>query len=767
MKIKRSSIVLAAFLLAAPGQGSEQSVKIRAAHGLPYIAESGRPDLVYQDNQGRMFLSAREGTSGIGSGRITSVRGDDRGRLWIAWQTEGRTRDQVFLGKRPHGQLLKKLRLSRGIRGTHHSPHLDVDATGRPWVVWVNSQPGGHRLLVTQGTSGRQNAITPIGNPVFSPHILVDVLGRPWVFWVGRGQGPHDAVFFSRCEQGTWSEPEPLTTRPAVPHFHPNAALNDRGFPAVIWSGFDGEDYELYWTSWENGRWAETEQVTDNRDFSDAQPSLVSLQQASLVVAWTQAGPEGNRILWSQRLNNSWQPPVPLTGPGRHSRSPRLVSQADMLALSWEDGDQLSVQSLSLTAAPPPRLPEEEVALRVRASDLEQSSFIAFGDSITYGAMNGPFQGIGYPPRLHDLLGDLYFDPVVINRGMPGENTWEAVSRIGPVLTSDLALFLLLMEGTNDVSWLNYSLDTTAFNLRQILVTALDMGGFPLISTIPPRAARRWNETIIQRTEELNNKIADLAEELEIMFVDNFTAFIDFPAAAGGHEALISDDNLHPNDLGYQVMAETWYQQIRILPFPPISLQAEKIERDHSIRLTWEDDPRILPATSLVSYRVYRQRLGSSILSPIALVSAPANEFLDRNVILDYDYLYVLSSLNSGGIEGPLSDPVVSVRLAPFPPENIETEYVLNRAFLHQEHINHIRWEVNPENEGIHTIASYNIYRKIKGQNDELFELLIVVPADQHEYLDRNLEGKEAAESYFYGISAVDSEGRESDIAKD
>jgi len=249
--------------------------------------------------------------------------------------------------------------------------------------------------------------------------------------------------------------------------------------------------------------------------------------------------------------------------------------------------------------------------------------------------------------------------------------------------------------------------------------------------------------------------------------VDNFGAFIDFPAGSGGHEALISDDNLHPNDLGYQVMAETWYQQIRILPFPPISLQAEKIGRDHSIRLTWEDDPRILPATSLVSYRVYRQRLGSSILSAIALVSAPANEFLDRNVILDYDYLYVLSSRSSRGIEGPMSDPVVSVRLAPFPPENIQTEYVLNRAFLYQEHINHLSWEVNPENEGIHVIASYNIYRKIKGQNDELFELLSVVPAGQHEYMDRNLEGKEVAESYFYGISSVDSEGRESAIAKD
>ena len=157
---------------------------------------------------------------------------------------------------------------------------------------------------------------------------------------------------------------------------------------------------------------------------------------------------------------------------------------------------------------------------------------------------------------------------------MPGENTWEAVSRIGPVLTENLALYLLLMEGTNDVSWLDYSLSTTAFNLRQILGTALDMGVFPFISTIPPRAGSRWKQIIIDRTAELNGLIEDLAGELKVMLVDNGGAFLDFPPSSGGHEALISDDNIHPNNLGYQVMAETWYQQIRRLPFPPASLVA-------------------------------------------------------------------------------------------------------------------------------------------------------------------------------------------------
>jgi len=713
-----------------------------------------------------MYLSARDNASGIGPGRIRAAQKDGRERLWIVWETENWNRNQVFLGKRKHGQPLKSQRLSRGMAGSHHSPHLDVDAADSPWVVWVHSLAGRHRLLVSHGSGGRIEAAIPFGKPVFSPHILIDILGRPWLFWVGQG-ARHDAVFFTRRENGTWSEPGPLTHRDAVPHIHPSAALNERGFPTVVWSAFDGEDYELYLTSWEGGQWAQTEQVTDDRGYSDAQPVLVCHQQTSLVLAWTRAGPGGNTILWSRRLNGGWQPPVPVTGPHSRSRSPRLVSQGDKLALGWDDSGQVSVLPISLAVTSFPPLPEEAGDMHVHSPSLERSSFVAFGDSITYGSMNGPYQGVGYPPRLHELLGDLYSDPVVINRGIPGENTWEAVSRIGPVLFRDLALYLLLMEGTNDVSWLDYSLSTTAFNLRHILVTALDMGVFPLISTIPPRAGNRWKEIIIQRTEDLNSKIFALAEDLHIMLVDNSSAFLDFPAASGGHEALISDDNLHPNDLGYQVMAETWFQQIRVLPFPPRPLQAEKSGRDRSIHLTWEDDPRILPSTELVSYRIYRRTLDFGSLIPIALVPSTEKEYQDRNVDLDNDYLYLLSSLNALDIEGPLSNFVISVRLDPFPPQDVESETLINMTFLYREYINRVTWEANPQNEGVYVIASYNIYRKIKGQQDEQFQLMAVVPAGQTEYLDRNLGSEEDAENFFYGISAVDSEGRESTIAKD
>jgi len=121
MKRKISGIVLTALLLAAPGQASEQPLKVNAVHGIPYIAGNGQPDLVYHDARGRMYLSARDNASGIGPGRIRAAQKDGRERLWIVWETENWNRNQVFLGKRKHGQPLKSQRLSRGMAGSHHA----------------------------------------------------------------------------------------------------------------------------------------------------------------------------------------------------------------------------------------------------------------------------------------------------------------------------------------------------------------------------------------------------------------------------------------------------------------------------------------------------------------------------------------------------------------------------------------------------------------------------------------------------------------------
>jgi lysophospholipase L1-like esterase len=761
------STALAVLLLTSPAPASDQGILSRpGVRGIPYVGADGTPDLAYSDDRGHLFLSTRAQDSGLGPGLLRAARSDEHGRLWLVWDSPRPAGDQVFLGRKRTSGVPVTFRLSDGLIGSHHSPHMDLGAGGRPWTVWVNDRAGRHILLAGHGSQGRVTIVLRSESPVYAPRIVVDILNRPWVFWVGRGPR-HDAVFCSHREGGRWTAPRRLSRRPAVPNFHPSPALNEWGFPAVAWSAFDGRDYELFFSSWQHGGWTPPERITRNRDLADAEPTLVYHQGTIPVLAWTQAGPQGPCVMLTHRQHTTWERPIRLTATHSAGRSPMLVSQGTTLALGWRDGDRICVRALNL--AHPPRFfdpLQPAPPLSTRSAELEDSTFIAFGDSITFGAMNGPYQGTGYPPRLEALLRDLFPDPAVINRGVPGEATWEAVSRIHHVLATDLALYLLLKEGTNDVSSLSYSLDTTAFNLEHILNAALDRGMFPLISTIIPRAGSRWTATAKQRTIALNAKIVDLAEKRVLMLADTYTAFINFPPESGGHEALISGDELHPNNLGYQVMAETWFTKIKAIPYPPTEIQAEKSERTQSVLLTWAQDPKIIPETGLQQIRIYRKRLPSGALVPMALVPASRTDYEDSIANLERDYLYLLSSLNGFGIEGPLSDPVKAVRIEPFAPLQIRSRVEVNYSFLAREYINIISWQENPENLDRFTISGYRIYRKTQGQPDENFVFLGQVASDSLTYWDRGLTSEDEADSFVYGISAVDSLGRESPIGK-
>ncbi len=695
------------------------------------------------------------------TGQIRAIKTDSRARLWLAWETAARNTSQVFLGIGDSGRLVKRFQMSRGLKGMHHSPDLDLDVGERPWLVWINSWDSQHRLLVVEGPEGPVWTLGNFRDPVFAPRIVVDRLGCPWVFWVGRGI-TFDTVFFSVRKGGQWSEPASLAHAISGPAIHPSAAINEMGYPTVVWSAFDGQDYEIFFSSWNGTAWSQSLQITRNKRLSDAQPVLVYFQNVTPVLAWTQAGPEGNSLLLTSRSDGTWQAPRALIPSSSRSRSPRLVTQAHHLAFSWSENDQFFIKKVNLNAPPEFFAPIPATLIHIQSPHLEVNSFVAFGDSITYGSMNGPFQGKGYPPRLQGLLEDDFLDPAVLNRGIPGEATWEGMSRIYSVINMDLAQYLLLMEGTNDVTEASYSMATSAFNLRQILDTSLNAGMFPLISTIIPRARSRWTAIARERTLDLNSRIAALVADMHVMPVLNYKAFINFPTEAGGYEALISSDDIHPNDLGYQVMAETWYQAIGLIPFPPVQIEGKKSQRNGSILLTWEEDPRISSGSKLKSYRIYRKNLASNVLSVIASVGASTRTFTDINISTENTYLYAISARNTENIEGPLSDPVFPVNVEPFAPINIQVDVKANRSFFYVEYINRISWQDNPENQGEFIIASHRIYRKPIGQTDDQFVQLGEVSAGQREYLDRGLSNQTAAGNFRYGVTTVDSEGNES-----
>jgi acyl-CoA thioesterase I len=183
----------------------------------------------------------------------------------------------------------------------------------------------------------------------------------------------------------------------------------------------------------------------------------------------------------------------------------------------------------------------------------------AFGDSITEGVLELKRRDFGlttannYPALLQGKLQGL--DPAwrVVNRGRGGEHTFEGVGRLPSTLASDKPGFVLILEGTNDAE---ACLDTNvaANNLRNMVRIARTNQSIPIIGTIPP--SFRNNPCADDFINEINNSIRGFTSAENIVIAEIFNGMNQrelFGVSPGR-------DPLHPNEQGYRVMADIWFQ---------------------------------------------------------------------------------------------------------------------------------------------------------------------------------------------------------------
>lgn len=178
----------------------------------------------------------------------------------------------------------------------------------------------------------------------------------------------------------------------------------------------------------------------------------------------------------------------------------------------------------------------------------DAANITAFGDSITggFGSNSG-----GYPPKLENLLNSNGKPSVVANFGNNGELTPGGVDRFNAVLAAFPTNIILIMEGTNDVRS-GLSVETTKFNLQTMITKAKAAGVIPVLSTLTPS---NWDGSQPLIPQIWNPMIVSLANSNGIKLADQYAAVLP-------NWDNLNVDGIHPNDNGYQVLANTWYTTI-------------------------------------------------------------------------------------------------------------------------------------------------------------------------------------------------------------
>jgi lysophospholipase L1-like esterase len=203
--------------------------------------------------------------------------------------------------------------------------------------------------------------------------------------------------------------------------------------------------------------------------------------------------------------------------------------------------------------------------------------YVTVGDSITNGvgdtdtsnndSTDGRIVAIqGYQARLADALTNTTKRPqIVFNEGIPGETSLKLNDRIDSILERHPgANKVLMMIGTNDSGTSGGYLDSGIFGDRVDEIVAsifADDKHLWIAKILPTYEITDPPLTTLNITR--NNLIEDYNSEIETIVDAWPNTFLgpDFYAEFSNQPNLFND-NLHPNDDGYGVMADKWHDTL-------------------------------------------------------------------------------------------------------------------------------------------------------------------------------------------------------------
>jgi lysophospholipase L1-like esterase len=174
--------------------------------------------------------------------------------------------------------------------------------------------------------------------------------------------------------------------------------------------------------------------------------------------------------------------------------------------------------------------------------EIGQKRTIFMGDSIT------EFWPILYP--------QFFTGKPYVNRGISGQTTPQMLIRFRPDVIALKPSLVVIMAGVNDIAG-----NTGPSTLEMITDNIFSMAELAkanqikvILCSVLPAYDFSWNKGSFpaEKIVNLNNIIKEYAQANGILYLDYYSAMVD---ERKGLNATYSEDGVHPNKAGYEVMA--------------------------------------------------------------------------------------------------------------------------------------------------------------------------------------------------------------------
>ena len=549
---------------------------------------------------------------------------------WLAWSTIDRDdpdHSRLVVARWSGQHWSNEQEVPLGTSAHPRTPTLAAGPGGTLWLAWVGFDGVDDEIFASQRLGRTWSSAQQVGvnddDPALydcQPQLAVGKDGQPWLVWTGHQSGVDDEIFASRWNGAGWTPEQMVSLDDEALDVEPSLALDAHEQPWVAWKAriIDGEQSRrrILVSRWDASRnlWTREEPASSplTWEVDEEQATLALGSDGEMLLAWLAASGSGRALALARWEGTRWSAPSLVRDELDVDATDWTLASSQPPTLLWlaPAPGTLSTFSSAPVEGPSPSLEtwiEPQPASDTILVDPVWNRHLAFGDSITWGEYNG---FTSYPAILEAKLNARTQPSEVINAGKPSEKTSGGVLRIKDELAAYLPEYVMVMEGTNDVTH-----DVPPAEVRDNLLVMADTvkrhSGIEQIklmfATLIPRLDSRY-----RATQYMNEQgIIPAAGMARVPLCDPWQAF----HAYGDWGQLFLDD-LHPNQAGLQLLADTffdcvlasypWLDQDDTPPEATLGTIPSPVECGTQIPLTWSGvDPE--PGTGVASYDVQVQ----------------------------------------------------------------------------------------------------------------------------------------------------------------
>lgn len=528
------------------------------------------------------------------------------GTLWLAWSSTLRSspeKTRIYASRWTgegwsSAEVLPEGTAFGGCASCGHAtePALAAAPDGTMWAAWVGADGQEENIFAQRWSGGVWSQPRQVsageGSPLLydrQPQLAVGEDGRPWIAWTGNQADSDgvpipgdDEIYASRWTGDAWTPEQMVSRDDESLDTAPSLALDAQGQAWIAWQARVTEDtvsrLRVIVSHWDASRqaWA-VERIASSplaAEIDEVHPTLAPAGSGSVQVAWEARSASGPALGYARWGDTGWSAPRLVASAASDGISAggeaRLVAGDGEEAILWLD--PLPQGPLPVQRFDVPLEEDNSLAswLIAQPADVQATTvdpwpyrFLAFGDSITWGhyPVDDPVQDpfYPYPSILQDTLQlRALINYNVVNAGESGERTLDGANRIKMEVQEYRPKYVLIMEGTNDVSK-GVPPAEVYDSLVLMLANATKHSGVEgvkvMMASIIPRldGAARFEQT------RLMNELAimKVAADKGLHLANQWQAFLDY----GDWQSLMWDDK-HPDQAGLELIARTFYDRI-------------------------------------------------------------------------------------------------------------------------------------------------------------------------------------------------------------